>query len=58
MPDIIGLKQRIREAQNSKDVKALLDEGKTYEFASRHTVRSWQIVSKDRLRDLKREAKP
>ena len=58
MPDTIGLKQRIREAQSSKEVKALLDEGETYEFASGHTVRSWQRVSRDRLQVLKRECKP
>lgn len=58
MPATIGLKQRIRETKNSKEVKALLTEGKTYEFASGHTVRGWQRVAKDRLQILKREAKP
>lgn len=41
MPDTIGLKQRIREAQTSAEVKSLLDEGKTYEFVSGRTVRHW-----------------
>ena len=36
-----GLKQKILLATSEEEVKSLLAEGKTYEFASRRTRNSW-----------------
>jgi deoxyribose-phosphate aldolase len=36
-----GLKQRILTASSSEEVQKLLNEGKTYEFASVKTRNSW-----------------
>lgn len=37
-----GLKQRIQAATNAEKIAELLAEGKTYEFASERTKRSWK----------------
>lgn len=41
-----GLKQKILLATSEEEVKSLLAEGKTYEFASRKTRNSWVNASR------------
>jgi hypothetical protein len=41
-----GLKQKILLATSEEEVKSLLAQGKTYEFASRKTRNSWVNASR------------
>lgn len=38
---MIGLRQRILSASSNEEVQKLLNEGKTYEFASKKTRNAW-----------------
>ncbi len=44
-----GLRQRILAATSEEEVKKLVEEGKTYEFASRATRNSWKHAAHRRL---------
>jgi hypothetical protein len=41
-----GLKQRILVAASEEEVQKLLNEGKTYEFASKKTRNSWASAAR------------
>jgi deoxyribose-phosphate aldolase len=43
---MMGLKQKILSATSEKEVNKLVDEGKTYEFASVKTRNSWVNAAK------------
>jgi hypothetical protein len=43
---MLGLKQRILTATSEEEVKKLLAEGKTYEFASIKTRNSWTSAAR------------
>jgi deoxyribose-phosphate aldolase len=43
---MMGLRQKILSATSEEEVKKLLTEGKTYEFASVKTRNSWQNAAR------------
>jgi hypothetical protein len=49
---IPSLKTRIRSATSEEDVLKLLEEGKTYEFASTGTTLRWKLAAQKKLKDL------
>lgn len=55
MPDIIGLKQRIRESESKMALGALMLEGQGYRYASGHTRRQWERISKEKLKEFNKE---
>jgi hypothetical protein len=52
-----GLRQRIEHAKTSTEVHALLEEGNTYEFASRGTRNSWKHTAERTSRTNREAAK-
>lgn len=52
MSELIGLKQKLQKAASETEIVDLLNTGKTYEFASDRTKRSWKNSSKRRINFL------
>lgn len=50
-----GLRQRILKAASQDEVNKLLEEGKTYEFASHSTRNAWKSAARRAL-NIKQEA--
>lgn len=45
----MGLKEQIKNASSESEISALLTKGKSFEFASEYTKRSWKSTAKFRL---------
>jgi hypothetical protein len=52
MSKSFGLREQIKNAQSEKEVTELLLRGRTYEWASEFTKRSWKSTAKFRLAEL------
>jgi hypothetical protein len=49
----MGLRQRILNASTVSQIEALLEEGRTYEFAAEKTIRAWKNAAKRRVSEIK-----
>ena len=50
--NIPSLNTRIRSATSEEDVQKLLEEGKTYQFASVGATRRWKLAAQQKLSGL------
>jgi hypothetical protein len=48
----MGLRQEIKSADSESEIMALLNKGRSFEFASEHTQHAWKSTAKFRLTEL------